>query len=76
MLAVWLTFAAVIRPVLVAQDDGSTSDFSEYFKFSEFSAENDELMWAATGRLTRINSISGNICPLKGMRIVGGIWSC
>ena len=76
MLAVWLTFAAVVRPVLVAQDDGSTSDFSETFEFSQFTEENDKLMRAATGRLTRINSISGNICPLKGMRIVGGIWSC
>ena len=73
MPAVWLPFAAVIRPVLVAQDYGATSDFSEYFEFSEFSAENDELMRAATGRLTRINSISGNMFPLKGMRIVGGI---
>ena len=69
-------FSALIRPVLVAQDYGATSDFSEYFEFSEFSAENDELKWAATGRLTRINSISGNIFPLMGMGIVGGIWSC
>ena len=59
-----------------AQDYDSTSDFSEYFEFSEFSAENDKLMRVATGRLTRINSISGNIFPLMGMRIVGGIWSC
>ena len=66
-----MAFAAVIRPVFVALDYGATSDFSETFEFSEFSAENDKLMRAATGRMTRINSISGNIFPLVGMRIVG-----